>query len=121
MAVYLYCSKNRGHQKKHIDVCKKCTSNDDCQEFREYLLSNPTTPTEETQIPEQDGLHLSDFIESLKEIRKLVGNSGLEIVSDKSQSGDISVTASLGDLLRVELTAIRSLCLTQTDRALERT
>ncbi len=107
---YLVCTRNRGFQRKHIDVCKRCTSNNECREYQECLRMEPVAaePISPTQKPV--AVSMGDLIEELAEIRQLAGNgtSGyrLHLQLDAPYRPD----ASLNRFLIAELKAIKSIC-----------
>ncbi|RLB97197.1 MAG: hypothetical protein DRH90_23715 [Deltaproteobacteria bacterium] len=111
-AIYLTCTKNRSLQKKHIDVCRKCSSNDNCREFREYKQLEPAVPRPDRSIPELTEIPLVHIIEQLIEIRKLVGDGrSTPLLNDPGDAVSMA-NASLPQYLKVELEGIRSLCST---------
>jgi len=108
-AVYLTCTKNRGLQKKHIDVCRKCPSNEDCREFQEKIQLEPIPAR---HIPKPTEIPLVGIIEQLIEIRKLVGDGeSTPLLKDPADVGSIA-RASLPQYLKIELEGIKSLCST---------
>jgi hypothetical protein len=111
-AIYLTCTKNRSLQKKHIDVCKKCPSNEDCREFQEKIQLEPMTPIPAEHIHRPTEIPLLDIIEQLLEIRKLVGDGEpTPLLKDPADAGSMA-RASLPQYLKIELEGIRSLCST---------
>ena len=111
-AIYLTCTKNRSLQKKHIDVCKKCPSNEDCREFQEKIQREPMTPIAARRIPKPAETPLLDIIEQLIEIRKLVGDGKPPpLLKDPDDTGSMA-RASLPQYLKIELEEIKSLCST---------
>jgi len=111
-AIYLTCTKNRSLQKKHIDVCRKCSSNDNCREFQEYKQLEPAAPRPDRAIPEPTEIPLVHIIEQLIEIRKLVGDGrSTQLLNDPGDAVSMA-NASLPQYLKVELEGIRSLCST---------
>jgi hypothetical protein len=111
-AIYLICTQNRGFQKKHIDVCRKCPSNDDCLEFQAYRQLEPVAPRPDRPTPKPSEIPLVDIIEELTEIRKLVGDGKSMPLSKYPADIDSTARASLPQYLKVELEGIRSLCST---------
>jgi hypothetical protein len=111
-AIYLTCTKNRSLQKKHIDVCKKCPSNEDCREFQEKIQLEPMTPTPARHTSKPTEIPLLDIIEQLIEIRKLVGDGEpTPLLKDPADAGSMA-RASLPQYLKIELEGIKSLCST---------
>jgi hypothetical protein len=111
-AIYLTCNKNRSLQKKHIDVCRKCSSNDGCREFQEYKQLEPAAPGPDRSTPKPTEIPLADIIEQLIEIRKLVGDGRSTPLLNDSGDAASMAKASLPQYLTVELEGIRSLCST---------
>ena len=111
-AIYLTCTKNRSLQKKHIDVCRKCPSNEDCREFQEKIQLEPMTPIPARHIPKPTENPLVHIIEQLLEIRKLVGDGEPPpLLKDPDDTGSMA-RASLPQYLKIELEEIKSLCST---------
>ena len=111
-AIYLTCTKNRSLQKKHIDVCKKCPSNEDCREFQEKIQLEPMTPVPAQHIPEPTENPLVLIIQQLTEIRKLVGDGEpAPLLKDPADVGSMA-RASLPQYLKIELEEIKSFCST---------
>lgn len=111
-AIYLTCTKNRSLQKKHIDVCRKCSSNDNCREFQEYKQLEPAASRPDRSIPEPTEIPLVHIIEQLIEIRKLVSDGrSTPLLNDPGDAVSMA-NASLPQYLKVELEGIRSLCST---------
>jgi hypothetical protein len=111
-AIYLTCTKNRSLQKKHIDVCKKCPSNEDCREFQEKIQLEPMTPIPALHTPKPTEFPLVDIIEQLIEIRELVGDGEpTPLLKNPADVGSMA-RASLPQYLKIELEGIKSLCST---------
>ena len=111
-AIYLTCTKNRSLQKKHIDVCRKCSSNDNCREFQEYKQLEPAAPRPDRSTPKPTEIPLVLIIEQLIEIRKLVGDGRSTPLPNDPGDAVSMANASLPQYLKVELEGIRSLCST---------
>ncbi len=107
---YIVCTKNRGFQRKHIDVCKQCTGNDGCREYQEYLRMEPVVAEPINPIQKAATMSMVDLMEQLTEIRQLVGGG----TSGNRMHRQLTVTSrpdtSLDRFLRAELKAIRSIC-----------
>jgi hypothetical protein len=111
-AIYLTCTKNRSLQKKHIDVCRKCSSNDNCRDFQEYKQLEPAAPGPDRSTPKPTEIPLVDIIEQLLEIRKLVGDGrSTPLLNDPGDAVSME-KASLPQYLKGELERIKSLCST---------
>ena len=111
-ATYLTCTKNRSLQKKHIDVCKKCPSNEDCREFQEKIQLEPMAPIPARHIPKPTENPLVHIIEQLLEIRKLVGDGKPTPLLKDSTDVESMARASLPQYLKIELEGIKTLCST---------
>ena len=101
-AIYLTCTKNRSFQKKHIDVCKKCPSNDGCKEFQSYEQLKP--------IPKPAEIPLADIIKQLTDIRKLVGGGKSKALHNNPADAGFLAIESIPQYLKTELEGIKSLC-----------
>ena len=107
---YLVCTKNRGFQRKHIDVCKRCSGNDDCREYQEYLRMEPVVAEPISPIQKPIAISMLDLIEQLAEIRQLVGDGTSGYQLHRQTSAVYRPNASLNRFLRSELKAIKSIC-----------
>jgi len=111
-AIYLTCTKKRSLQKKHIDVCRKCPSNEDCREFQENKQLEPMAPIPTLHTSKCTEDPLFNIIEQLIEIRKLVGDDGSAPLLKNPVDAGFMARASLPQYLKVELEGIKSLCAT---------
>ena len=111
-AIYLRCTKNKSFQKKHIDVCRKCSSNHGCREFQEYKQPEPVAPGSDRFTPKPTEIPLAYIIEQLIEIRKLVGRGQPRPLLNGPDDTFSFTKASLQQYLKAELERIKSLCLT---------
>ena len=107
---YLVCTKNRGFQRKHIDVCKQCTCHDDCREYQEYLRMEPVVAEPINPIQKPVAISMGDLIEQLAEIRQLVGDGSSGYRLDLQTGATFRLDASLNQFLRTELKAIKAIC-----------
>ena len=107
---YLVCTKNRGFQRKHIDVCKRCTHNDDCREYQEYLRMEPVAAEPDKPAQKLVGISVVDLAKQLAIIRQLVGDGKSGYRSHRQTSATCRPGASLNQLLKAELRAIKSIC-----------
>ena len=107
---YLVCTKNRGLQRKHIAVCKRCSGNHDCREYQEYLRMEPVVAEPMKPIQKAVTLPMSDLIEQLAEIRQLVGGTTSDYRLHRQAGATYKPGASWNQFLRAELKAIRSIC-----------
>ena len=107
---YLVCTNNRGLQRKHIEVCKRCTCNDDCREFQEYLRMEPEHAEPMVPTLKPVAISMVDLIERLSEIRQLVGNGTSGYQLHRHKGGIFNPDPSLHRFLRAELKAIKSIC-----------
>ena len=113
MMTYLTCTNHRSYQRKHIDVCRQCPGNDDCDAFQAYAATEPPEPLEpplspdfpETDIP----IHL--FLKELKDIRALVADASFlqETAPVLHRKSPLQGTKLL-EFIRSELEGIRKLC-----------
>jgi hypothetical protein len=111
-AIYLTCIKNRGFQKKHIEVCKKCSTRDGCKEYQAHRLERPAQPKSDEPLPEPVEALLVDIIRQLTEIKEQMGD-GKPTSKMDNPAHMVSLTRSfLTHYLKVELEGIRSLCTT---------
>lgn len=115
-AIYLTCTKKRRLQKKHIDVCRKCLSNEDCREFQENKQLEPMAPIPALYALKCTGDHLFNIIKQLIEIRKLVSDDGPTPLLKNPVDAGFIARASLPQYLKVELEGIKSLCSTVRSR-----
>ena len=107
---YLVCTKNRGFQRKHIDVCKRCTHKGDCREYQEYLRIEPVAAKADNPAQKIVGISMVELVEQLAEIRQLVGDGTSGYGSHRQTRATCWPDASLNRLLRTELKAIKSIC-----------
>jgi hypothetical protein len=114
MMTYLTCTKHRSYQRKHIDVCRQCPDNDECDAFQAHAAIEPSAPLEpppappespETDIP----IHL--FVQELEDLRVLVANTPFLQETDPVQRRKSPLHGTkLVDFIKTELEGIRKLC-----------
>ena len=107
---YLVCTKNRGFQRKHIDVCKRCACNDNCREYQEYLRMEPVVAKPTKPIQKPVAISMVDLTEQLAEIRHLLGDDTSGYRAHRQIGAASKPDASLSQFLRAELKAIKSMC-----------
>jgi len=107
---YLVCSKNRGFQRKHIDVCKRCSGNDECREYQEYLRMEPAGMEPNNPIQTPDPMSMVAIVEQLAEILQLLDGDAAGYRLNRQIDATYRPDASLNQFLRAELKAIKSIC-----------
>ena len=106
---YLTCSKHRSFQRKHIDVCRQCPDNDECDAFQEFVATEPPPPP--PPEPAAVNLPIRLLLAELGDIRELVADTPALPKSDPLQNRKKSLKGTeLVDILRLELEEIRKLC-----------
>ena len=110
---YLTCTKHRSYQRKHIDVCRQCPSNDGCDAFQTYAATEPPTPVEPSPAPEpaETNFSINQFLQEISEIRKLVTNTpALQETGPVSRQEKHLQGIKLVDFIRSGLEGIKKLC-----------
>ena len=114
MAVYLTCTRTRGQQKKHIDICHRCDAKTLCRPYQDYVRDHPNAVKNETPVaenkPPAGSAALKDVLEELTEIKLLLSGSGKaeELDQEKIVSKSPPAEISIGYLIR-EIENIKSL------------
>ena len=106
---YLTCTKHRSFQRKHIDVCRQCPDNDDCDAFQAYIATEPPPPppVEPTEI----NLPIHLVLAELEDIRELVADTlPIQETGRASRRKKHLQGTELMDFIRSELEEIRKLC-----------
>ena len=104
---YLTCTKHRSFQRKHIDVCRQCPDNDDCDAFQAHIAAEPPPPPEsvETNIP------IQLILQKLGDIRELLADTPARQETESSpQRKKILNDHDLAAFIRKELEEIKKLC-----------
>ena len=110
-SVYLTCTKNRSHQRKHIEVCQRCPANHECRPFQEYATQEFTDPIQIAPPTRDYDPRLLVIVEQLKEIRGLLPTvNQLYSETDHSDPRNWHQKDELLGFLKEELKEIRSLC-----------
>ena len=114
MAVYLTCSRTRGQQKKHIDICHRCDARNMCRPYQAHIGDHPAAAGDDTRAggdtPPAGRVPIKDIIGELREIKFLLSGTGKieEMDQKKIISASPPAQISIGDLIR-ELENIKSL------------
>jgi hypothetical protein len=109
-AIYLTCIKNRGFQKKHIEVCKKCSSRDGCKEYQTHKQMRSAQAKPDEPLPKPFETLLVDIIKQLREIKKALGDDRPPPPMDNPSQVDPHTGASWPEYVKAALERIRSLC-----------
>lgn len=106
---YLTCTKHRSFQRKHIDVCRQCPDNDDCDAFQAYVAAEPPPP-EQTEVD----IPIRLILEGLEDIHELVADTPPLQKTDRVPHPKKHLQGiDLLDFIRSELGEIRKLCRNQ--------
>ena len=110
---YLTCTKHRSFQRKHIDVCRQCPDNDECDAFQAYAATEPPAPLGPPRAPAPPVMDIliHFFLQELKDIRELVADAPTlqeagRVPPQKKPLHGIE----LMDFIRSALEEIRKLC-----------
>ena len=108
MAVYLTCTRTRGQQKKHIDICHRCDDHDLCRSYQEHLRNQVATALAEQSVDKDilptGGTFLIDVLKELREIQALLSGSdnieGMDqaTVTPKALPAEISIAYLIQEL-----------------------
>ena len=108
MMTYLTCTNHRSYQRKHIDVCRKCPDNDECDAFQAIAA---TEPLPAPSMPPEATFPIHLFLQELKDIRVLVTDASTNVkAAPASHSKDPFKDVKLVNFIRSELKEIRKLC-----------
>ena len=69
---YLTCTKHRSFQRKHIDVCRQCPDNDQCDAFQAHAATEPPPPP--PPEPVESTIPIRMLLDELADIRELVAD-----------------------------------------------
>ena len=106
---YLTCSKHRSFQRKHIDVCRQCPDNDECDAFQEFVATEPPPPP--PPEPTEVNIPIRLLLAELGNIRELVADRPAIQKTEPARRSKMSLTVNeLMAFLRSELEEIRKLC-----------
>lgn len=82
MTIYLTCSLNRGHQRKHIDVCHRCIEKTGCKAYQEHARQQPESQKRAQDITGNDRSMKNDLVHQvvaeLKTIQALLHKNSAE-------------------------------------------
>jgi len=106
---YLTCSKHRSFQRKHIDVCRQCPDNDECNAFQEFVATEPPPPP--PPEPTEVNIPIRLLLQEIGDIRDLVADSPVrqEIEPAPRRKKPLNGNELVG-FVRTELEEIRKLC-----------
>jgi hypothetical protein len=110
---YLTCTKHRSFQRKHIDVCRQCPDNDECDAFQAHAATEPPAPVEQppADAPPVMDILIHFFLQELKDIRELVADApSLQESEPAPRLKNHLFGRELVDFIRSELESIRKLC-----------
>ena len=110
---YLTCTKHRSFQRKHIDVCRQCPDNGECDAFQAYAATEPPAPVEPPPAPAPPGMDILIplFLQELKDIRELVADTpALQAAEPAPRRKKSLHTIELVNFIRSELESMRKLC-----------
>ena len=106
---YLTCTKHRSFQRKHIDVCRQCPDNDDCDAFQTYIAAEPPPPP--PTEPAEASIPIRLFLQELGDIRELVADTpALQETVRMPQQKKPLQGIELVAFIRSELEEIKKLC-----------
>jgi len=106
---YLTCSKHRSFQRKHIDVCRQCPDNDECDAFQEFVATEPPPPP--PPEPTAVNVPISMLLQEIGNIRELVADiPGMQETEPAPRRKKPPQGIKLVDFIRSELEGIRKLC-----------
>jgi len=114
MAVYLTCTRTRGQQKKHIDICHRCDARKLCRPYQAHIGDLPADAGNAApaggEMSPAGCTSMTDVIGTLREIRSLLSATGRleKLDREKIIPGMHPTQISIGDLIR-ELEKIKSL------------
>jgi hypothetical protein len=94
-------------QRKHIDVCRQCPDNEECDAFQAYIATEPPPPPPE---PAETNIPICLLLQELGDIRELVADTRArqEMASSPRRKNMLS-SNDLVALIRSELEGIRRL------------
>jgi hypothetical protein len=105
---YLTCTKHRSYQRKHIDVCRQCPDNDDCDAFQAYAATEPPPPP--APDPAETNIPIRVIQEELGNIRGMVADAPALPKSEPARKRKKPLAGNeLVDILRSELEGIKKL------------
>jgi len=111
--VYLTCTRHSSYQRKHIDVCRRCSDNDACKAFLEYCAREPAV-LNQSPPPEHDRTPpplLDDLLAALIEIRSLVAAPDKKRTKRRDAAERrLPESEKIFSMVKSELEAIRELC-----------
>ena len=110
---YLTCTKHRSYQRKHIDVCRQCPDNDECDAFQAHAAIEPPASLEPTAVPEPTATNIPIHLclQELKDIRVIVADSySLQETDPLPRQNKTPLGIELIDYIKSELEGIRKLC-----------
>jgi hypothetical protein len=114
MMTYLTCTKHRSYQRKHIDVCRQCPDNDECDAFQTHAAIEPPAPLEPPPAPSESpdtGIPIHLFLQEFKDLRALVANTPFLQETEPVQRRKSPLYGTkLVDFIKSELKGIRKLC-----------
>jgi hypothetical protein len=106
---YLTCSKHRSFQRKHIDVCRQCPNNDECDAFQEFVATRPPPPP--PSDPAETTIPIRLVLQEIGDIRQLVADTPLRQETQPEPHRKKPLQGiELVDFIRSELEGIRKLC-----------
>jgi len=70
--IYLICPRHKSRQKKHIDICRQCQWNTDCEPYRKYAEPEPSLKSKDSlatrKAPPVPDVIVKHIINELEEI-----------------------------------------------------
>ncbi len=111
--VYLTCIRHRSYQRKHIDVCRRCADNDNCDAYQTFAATEPPVSQESAQPshPQKAPFSIHVFLDELVGIRSLVAELHEHHERQNLPAPKCSLDMkTLADFTKAELESIRNLC-----------
>ena len=113
--LYLTCPRHKSRQKKHIDICRQCQWNTDCEPYQRYDEPEPLLDSKDSlatlKAPPAQNVIIKQILNELEEIVALLETKApLENKSPVVMNVKPLVRDQFWENIKKELREIKNLC-----------